>query len=196
MTDPLVEVGDGGTPIDENEVHGLLPTWVRTRRDLNEAEATNIDAANRAVGSVDLEKATDDLWLRRLHRSMFCDVWERAGQYRLTERNIGIDPIDIAPAVRTLVRDCRTWFEFEPGRIPVARFHHRMVAIHPFPNGNGRHARVATDHLCVAAGMSRPSWGANTNVDLVDLRADYLAALRNADRDGEDLDRLVSFMWS
>lgn len=127
---------------------------------------------------------------------MFGDVWSWAGTYRLSDRNVGIDWTAIPAAVRALVEDCRAWVAVDDTKVPVARFHHRLVAIHPFPNGNGRHSRAAADHLCGALGLTPPTWGANTFDDTTDLRATYLRALRTADRDPDDLGPLVDFMWS
>ncbi|MCP3936234.1 MAG: mobile mystery protein B [Actinomycetia bacterium] len=187
---------DGNTPIDEDEARGLRLSWVRTRGDLNDAEAANILKGRRAIRSPPLNVVTDDLWLRRLHKLMFGDVWSWAGTYRLADRNIGIDWTAISAAVRGLVEDCQTWATFDNTEMSVARFHHRLVAIHPFPNGNGRHARAAADYLCGALALPPPTWGANTFDDTTELRAAYLRALRAADRDPGDLDQLVNFMWS
>ena len=127
---------------------------------------------------------------------MFGDVWDWAGVYRLSDRNIGIDWTEVPAAVRNLVQDAPAWFEGAEQRTAVARFHHRLVAIHPFPNGNGRHSRAAADHLCNALGFATPTWGARTYTDTAELRAAYLAALRTADRDPNDLEPLVDFMSS
>ena len=196
MTDPLFDAGDGNTPLDEDEADGLKPTWVRTRADLNQAERDNIDEARSSIRSATVDEVLDDLWLRRLHQRMFGDVWTWAGRYRTTLRNIGIDPALIAGSVRSLTDDCRLWVEHDEPAVAVARFHHRLVAIHPFPNGNGRHSRAAADYLAGALGVPPPTWGSASGLDVDSLRADYLSALRAADRDGDDLDDLVSFMWS
>ncbi len=196
MSDPLFDTSDGNTPIDEDESRGLRLSWVRTRGDLNDAEAANILEGRRAIRSPSLDEVTDDLWLRRLHKLMFGDVWSWAGTYRLTDRNIGIGWTAISAAVRALVDDCRTWAVFDHTEVPAARFHHRLVAIHPFPNGNGRHARAAADYLCGALGLSPTTWGANAFENTTELRAAYLRALRAADSDPEDLEPLVIFMWS
>ena len=100
MSDPLLNTSEGTTPIDEDEALGLRLTWVRTRGDLNEAEAANILMARRSIRSPALDEVLDDLWLRRLHRRMFGDVWSWAGTYRLSNRNIGIDWPEITAAVR------------------------------------------------------------------------------------------------
>ena len=98
--------------------------------------------------------------------------------------------------LRNLVQDAQAWFGDDEQRTAVARVHHRLVAIHPFPNGNGRHSRAAADCLCTALGLDLPTWGANAYTDTAELRAAYLAALRTADRDPNDLERLVAFIWS
>jgi Fic-DOC domain mobile mystery protein B len=196
MSDPLFDTSDGNTPIDDDEALGLKLTWVRTRGDLNEAEAANILEARRAIRSPKIDEVLDDLWLRQLHRRMFGDVWDWAGVYRLSDRNIGIDWTEVPAAVRNLVQDAQAWFGDDDQQSAVARFHHRLVAIHPFPNGNGRHSRAAADYLCNALGIAPPTWGARTYADTSELRDAYLAALRTADRDPNDLETLVDFMWS
>lgn len=196
MTDPLFDTSDGNTPIDEEEAEGLRLSWVRTRGDLNEAEAANILRARRMSRSPSLDDVLDDLWLRRLHQRMFGDVWSWAGTYRRSSRNIGIDWTEIPAAVRVLVEDCRTWISLVDIEVAVARFHHRLVAIHPFPNGNGRHSRAAADYLSRALDVPPPTWGARTFEATTDLRAAYLRALRAPDRDPDDLGPLVDFIWS
>lgn len=196
MTDLLFEAGDGTTPIDEDEADGLLPSWVRTRGDLNEAERNNILAARRSIRSATLADVLDDQWLRRLHEQMFGKVWSWAGRYRTTEKTIGIDPAEIAASMRSLTDDCQYWVEQDDTELVVARFHHRLVAIHPFRNGNGRHARAAADYLAGAFGMAPPTWGANSGLDGPELRREYINALRTADRDRDDLDALINFIGS
>ena len=169
---------------------------MRSRGDLNEAEAANILDARRAIRSPTLGEILDDLWLRQLHFRMFGDVWTWAGTYRLSYRNIGIDWTEVPAAVRNLVQDAQAWMGDDEQQTSVARFHHRLVAIHPFPNGNGRHARAAADYLSNALKIALPTWGALTYNDTANLRAAYLAALRTADRATNDLEPLVGFMWS
>lgn len=196
MTDPLFDVGEGNTPLDDEEADGLRLSWVRTRGDLNDAERDNILDARRSMRSPSVDEILDDLWLRQLHQRMFGGVWTWAGRYRATDRNIGIDPSLITGAVRSLTDDCRWWIEHDSAGVVVARFHHRLVAIHPFPNGNGRHARAAADYLAGVLGIGPLTWGAATALDAPALRSEYLAALRAADRDGDDLDQLIAFMQS
>ena len=104
-----------------------------------------------------IRKLLDDDYLRNLHRDMFREVWDWAGRYRRRETNIGIDPREISVSLRMLVDDAITWVQnetYEPYELAV-RFHHRLVAIHPFPNGDGRHSRIAADYLVAARGQPR-----------------------------------------
>ena len=193
VTDGLVPTGDGHTELDEDERHDLIPTYIATRRELFDAEQRNITKALlRARPTV--ERLLDDKYLRELHRSMFGDVWSWAGRYRTRETNLGVEPHVISTAVRTLVDDTRTWIDHATYPIDEigARFHHRLVAVHPFVNGNGRHGRVATDLLLSALGRPAFTWGAHLAVDTGHLRREYREALMAADRG--DLDALLAFV--
>lgn len=192
MTDALVPIGDGHTELSEDDRLGLIPTYIATRGELFEAEQRNIAEAmlGRHPTSAEL---LDDSYLRQLHRVMFGKVWRWAGTYRPRETNIGIHPIDITVAVRDLVRDATTWIElgtYEPDELAI-RFHHRMVAIHPFPNGNGRHGRIAADYLVTSLGHPAFTWGSRLEVDTDELRSRYIEALHDAD-DG-DISGLIEF---
>lgn len=197
MSDPLVPVGDGHTEVSAEERADLIPTWIATRGELFVAEEANI-----AEGTLGLAPPTavllDDLYLRRLHTRMFDKVWHWAGRYRRHETNLGIDPRDIAAAVGALVADAGTWVEH--GTFPVdelcVRFHHRLVAIHPFVNGNGRHGRISTDLLAKSLGARAFSWGRHLDVDTADLRLRYRTALQRADRDRDDVADLIAFARS
>lgn len=193
MTDPLLPVGDGHTELSEDDRIGLLPTFIATRGELFDAEQRNITHALERL-SPSLDQLLDDKYLRDLHRAMFDRVWEWAGQYRRRLTNIGVDPAAIPADVRDLVDDAKEWVDrgtYEPDELAV-RFHHRLVAIHPFPNGNGRHGRIAADLLIVALGGERFTWGADLVTTTDDLRAAYRRALRDAD-DG-CIDELLGFV--
>lgn len=195
MTDPLLPVGDGHTALSEEDRQGLIPSHIATRGELFDAEQTNIaEALFRRAPSPD--QLLDDRYLRDLHRAMFGNVWKWAGQYRRRETNIGIEPNEIPVAVRTLVDDARSWIEhgaYEADELSV-RFHHGLVAVHPFANGNGRHGRIAVDYLALAVGRERFTWGAGLDVDTDELRATYRRSLQRADA-GEIAD-LVAFARS
>lgn len=195
---------EGATPLAEDETRGLLATFVATREDLNVLEQVGIAAARnwalRTPTARRADQVLDELFVRRLHAKMFDQVWSWAGTYRTTERNIGIDPTRIAVAVRDLVNNARLWVA--PGTTWITperaclRVHHTTVSIHPFPNGNGRHARLFCDVLALRLGLAPFTWGgADLGASTPD-RGAYLAALRAADRDPDDLDDLVKFARS
>jgi Fic-DOC domain mobile mystery protein B len=127
---------------------------------------------------------------------MFCDVWKWAGKYRKTNKNIGVDKQLIAVALRNLIEDTRVWLDchtFEADELAV-RFHHRLVFIHPFPNGNGRHARLMTDVL-IAKKLKMPlfTWGSIHGLGAeTQTRAAYIHALRAADKG--DFGPLIQFV--
>ena len=194
MTFEILPIGDGHTALSDEDAEGLIPTYVSTRGELFEAEQRNIaDALLRVAPTID--RLLDDSYLRRLHKSMFDQVWRWAGTYRVRETNIGIDPKEISTAVRNLVDDARTWIDLsvDPDDVAV-RFHHRLVSIHAFPNGNGRHGRIYADYLVQANGSTPFTWGYHLGLETEQLRARYLRALRNADR--EDYDELLVFARS
>ena len=188
----LLPLGDGHTELTEDDRVGLIPSYITTRDDLFVAEQRNIAfALLRRPPS--LATLLDDRHLRDLHRNMFGHVWEWAGRYRRRETNIGIDPRQIPVSVRTLVDDAIAWVDnetYESDELAV-RFHHRLVAIHPFPNGNGRHSRIAAEYLVMALGRPRFSWGIGLDVTTDDLRTAYRQALQQAD--AGDIGELLAF---
>lgn len=191
----------GATPIDPDEAEGLLQTHVSTRHELDELEEANIQAGlewaqQRAIlGRRRAEVLTEE-FLYELHEQMFGAVWAWAGQVRKTDKNIGMDKFVIRPEVRNLVEDAQYWREHEsyaPDELAV-RFHHRLVWIHPFPNGNGRHARLMADLIAQQAGRPPFSWGGASLIQTSALRNAYIGALRTADQG--DLDPLLAFARS
>jgi Fic-DOC domain mobile mystery protein B len=195
MTDLFQEPEDA-TPLQPNEREGLLQTWITHRRDLNEAEEENIvegAAWVRGRRRVSLERLLSEDFIRTLHKRMFGDVWEWAGTFRTTERNIGVEAYRIGVELAGLLSDIRYWIKHEtfPTDEIAIRFHHRLVAVHPFPNGNGRHARLAADLLIERLGGERFSWGGGSLGDVGELRARYVATLRAADN--HDIAPLLEF---
>ena len=195
MSDLLLEEDDASTPLAAEEREGLIPSYVTLRRELNEAEQANILEAEQWAFSRK-RNVLDERFLTDLHKRMFGRVWRWAGKFRHTERNVGVDPYRIAIDLRKLLDDSRYWIEHNTYPLDEisARFHHRLVYIHPFPNGNGRHARLATDLLLVALGQSRFSWGRTSLVTPGETRYAYVAALRAAD--GRDIRPLLEFVRS
>jgi len=193
---------DGCTPLDPDERDGLIPTYIATREELNAAEQANIAAAvldlrRRRLTSA---KVLDGMFVRSLHKAMYGDVWRWAGRYRTTERNIGADPSAIAISVRDLMGDAASWVAPDNTWLDrdqaVCRVHHRLVAIHPFPNGNGRHARAYADLLMRTLDGEPFSWGAAGIQGPGPTRQAYLDALRAADADPENIAPLVRFARS
>jgi len=186
---------NGLTPIDPDESEGLIPS-IAVQSELNAFEAQGILSATLwASGNKRfLRTLLTDSGLRELHRRMFRSVWKWAGTYRKTQKSIGVESYRISTEVRNLVSDTQTWIDhrsYEPPEI-AARFHHRLVEIHPFPNGNGRHARLATDLLCEREGWPLSLWGASDLVQPSEVRRAYIEALRAADR--RDYGPLIDFM--
>jgi Fic-DOC domain mobile mystery protein B len=193
MTDPLEEQVDGSTPLTAEEQQQLIPSYISLRHELNEAEQSNILEAEEWAFSRRRD-VISGRFLDDLHKRMFGRVWRWAGEHRQSNKNIGIDAYLIPTELRQLLEDCNYWIEnttYEHDEI-AARFHHRLVWIHPYPNGNGRHARLAVDLLLVALGRKRFSWGRINLVDASKTRSEYIAALRAADK--HDIEPLLEFV--
>lgn len=178
---------DGNTPLDEDESDGLIPEHIVKRAELNEWEAENIRAAIDWA-SVRTPDMLDEKALRTLHKRMFDKTWNWAGKYRTSNKSIGPYSWEEVPRlIRDLLENTRTQYEaarHSPDELDVVavRFHHQLVCIHPWPNGNGRHAREATDLLLRKWGRPAFSWGAGAaRTHNKELRHEYLLALRAAD---------------
>lgn len=196
MSDPLFEGDDqANTPLSAEEREQLIPSYIASRHELNEAEQVNIGEALRWA-STRRRDTLDQDFLNALHRRMFGDVWRWAGRYRTTARNIGVDANRIAMDVRQAVDDAHFWVEhgtYPPDEIAV-RFSHRLVAIHPFPNGNGRFSRLVGDLLARQLGRPSFTWGRNNLTAAGETRARYVEALRAAD--AHDIGPLLEFARS
>ena len=193
--DPLLEADDAATPLTADEKRGLIPSYITLRRELNEAEQVNVTAAEQAAFARK-RNVLDERYLRAPHGSMFGDVWTWAGEFRKTERNIGVPPWCIAIDLRELLDNARHWIDHNtyPADEIAARFHHKLVWIHCFPNGNGRHARLATDLLLVNIGRPRFTWGRQGLINSGETRQRYVEALRAADN--HDIGPLLEFVRS
>ena len=149
----------GASPIDADEAEGLIPGHIQTRGELNAWEQQNIIEAARWVRTA-TEPALRESTILGLHKRMFDHTWEWAGRYRTSDKNIGVFWAEIGVEIRKFVDDGACWFENRLSSVDeaVARLHHRLVLIHPFPNGNGRHARLWCDLLLRQNGRPMFSW--------------------------------------
>ena len=176
----------GATPLDPDEAAGLVPSHITTQADLNAWEQANILQAVRWVARQKKRDLLTEGFMRDLHRRMFDQTWKWAGTFRQSNKNIGVDWTQVAVKLRNLLDNTRFQIDhkvFEPDEL-VVRFHHQLVWVHAFPNGNGRHARLMADVLAQQLGRPRMTWG-GADVELVSMgtvRDRYLKALREADQ--------------
>jgi Fic-DOC domain mobile mystery protein B len=187
----------GATPLDPDEINGLIPLHITTQSQLNEWEAANILKAENWLFSTKNHGNFLNLdFIKKLHKKMFDETWKWAGTFRNTAKNIGIDSHRITTELKKLLDDITFQIIHNTYSIDeiAYRFHHRLVLIHPFSNGNGRHARMMTDVLLTKAGQSRFSWGKQKLEAEGPTRKKYIAALRNADK--QDYSALAEFVRS
>jgi Fic-DOC domain mobile mystery protein B len=191
----LFEQPDNATPLTPEEQRELIPAHIAYRSELNEAEQDSIARAQDWA----LRTRRDPLsekFVRDLHKQMLGDVWRWAGKFRTSVCNLGIPFYEIPTALRQLLDDVKAWIEYKsyaPDEIAV-RFHHRLVQIHPFPNGNGRHSRLMADLLLMRLGGGRFSWGSANLQAADDVRGRYIATLKAADN--HDIGPLLAFARS
>jgi Fic-DOC domain mobile mystery protein B len=178
-----LEYPAGATPIDPNEAAGLIPTHLTLQRQLDEYEEGNIIEATEWAYSRRRGDPLDADFLLDVHRRMLNQTWRWAGKVRRSEKNIGVPWPEIPVRLRRMLDDVRA--QIEHGSYPVieiaARYHHRLVSIHVFANGNGRHARLMADLLLTDLAGRRFEWGRGNLVASGDPRARYIAALHTAD---------------
>ncbi len=184
--DDLFPVDDGDTTLTPEEQLDLIPS-LATRAQLNELERHTIHTARvwamrpKTLARPDL---VTDAFGRELHHRMFHGVWRWAGRYRTTEKNLGWTVPRLTEGIRNAFDDAQSQLlhtSYSLHEIAV-RLHHRLVVIHPWPNGNGRHARLIADLLVASRSGAPLTWGAGANLlTATETRARYLAALRTAD---------------
>ena len=187
----------GATPLDASERDGLLLTHITTRSELNRWEQDNINEALAWVENHKLKDILSERFMKLLHKKMFCNVWNWAGQFRQTDKNIGVPWHQIPIALKDLLDTVKYWVDNKtfPEDEAAVRFHHRLVSIHPFPNGNGRHARLATDILLEnILNTLRFTWGGANLAKSGDDRKMYIQSLYAAD--GDDYKLLLKFARS
>lgn len=181
--DDLYRADDGATQLSAADREALIPTWIVTRDDLNRAERDNIAAGFRWARRRGFDVLDSDN-LMTLHKRMFGDVWRWAGEPRQVETNIGrADWWALREHLHQLLGNIAAQMQAgarDADAIAID-FHHQLVAIHVFPNGNGRHARLAADILALRLDRERFSWGKADLVAIGDARDAYRAALKAAD---------------
>lgn len=181
MSDLFTEPDDE-TPLTPEERRDLIPAHIAFRAELNEAEQENI-ARGQDWALARRRDVLTEKFIKDLHRQMLGDVWRWAGRFRTSERNLSIPCFEIPVALHQLLEDAKTWIEFSaypPDEIAV-RFHHRLVQIHPFPNGNGRHSRLMADLLIMRLGGERFTWGSASIQRAAEVRRRYIDGLKTAD---------------
>jgi len=181
-----LEYINGQTPIEEDEKEDLLIETISTRKELDEFEHKNIEEALQWVlsNSFKIENILTEKFICNLHKKMLGEVWAWAGKFRKTNKNLGIDKWQIPTALKTLCDDTFFWVKhktYKPDEIAL-KFKHRVVSIHCFPNGNGRHSRLMAD-LIIYKVYNLPlfSWGADDLIYQGEIRTTYLKALKAAD---------------
>jgi Fic-DOC domain mobile mystery protein B len=190
-----IEYPEGATPLDPDELGGLKFKHITTREELDELEQANIGSGLQWLARQRGDVLTDDFAVT-LHKRLFGDVWDWAGTFRKTGKNIGIDPPHISVELRTLMDNARYWAgngTYSPVEATL-RLHHRLVFIHPFPNGNGRHARIMADTVLRRVFGADPiDWAGGHDLQRMnDRRVAYIAALKAADTG--DMTRLMAFV--
>ncbi|MDX2361762.1 MAG: mobile mystery protein B [Crocinitomicaceae bacterium] len=187
---------DGQTPLDEEEKEGLKIKSITTQGELDEFEQLNIEKAVEWTIHANLksERILTEKFIKDLHKKMYGDVWRWAGQFRKSNKNIGIEWTQIEIELKTLIDDAKYWIVnkiFPPEEISI-RFKHRIVAIHCFPNGNGRHSRMLADiAMEYIFGLETFSWNQSNMFKAYDTRKKYIVALRKADQG--DVTQLIKF---
>ena len=190
----------GATPIELDEIKELIPDYISTMRELNQLEQANIADGFVWADKEPLENLFTATFIFKLHEKMFNQVWKWAGKMRKSNKNIGVMKEQIMNDLGALLKNVEYWIEFKIFNYDeiAVRFHHRLVKIHIFPNGNGRHARLMTDLFLKKCGEHKFTWGRrceNTHFETEGLsRQEYINALVAADND--DYQPLIKFVRS
>ena len=188
---------EDATPLDPNETKGLLLSHITTRTELDRWEQDNINEALAWIDQRKPKNILEESFIKLLHKKMFCNVWKWAGTFRQSEKNIGIVWYMVPIELKQLCDDVEYWIEnktFSEDEI-AAIFHHRLVSIHPFANGNGRHARLMADILLENVLHKSPfTWGRASLTNAGTTRKQYIQSLVAADKG--DYKPLLAFVRS
>jgi Fic-DOC domain mobile mystery protein B len=195
-----IDYPPGATPLDPNELDGLIPDYITTQAELNALERENITEATTWAESRQHSDILTATFILDVHKRMLNRVWKWAGKQRTSNKNLGVFKENISTDLANLLADVKYWIENRTyGWDEIgARFHHRLVSIHVFVNGNGRHARIMTNILLNSNGQEPFSWGMKTHTRALEveglLRDEYISALKKAD--GGDHEALLRFVRS
>lgn len=186
----------GSTPLDLDEIEGLIPKNISLQAELNTWEQMNIQEAKAWAFGKKHDNLFSIEFIQTLHKKMFDQTWKWAGSFRTTLKNIGVEAHQVQPELRKMCDDFSYQITHKVAEIDeiVARLHHRLVWIHPFPNGNGRHARLYADIVLVKKGKNVFSWGKGDITSMNKTRDRYIEALRQADQQNFEL--LLNFVRS
>lgn len=194
-----IEYIDGQTPLSEEEKEGLLIPSITTREELDEFEQLNIEKAIQWTFGKKLkaEQLFSEKFIKDLHKRMYGEVWKWAGKFRTSEKNIGVKSYLIPTQLKQLLDDALFWVQnktYEPEELAI-RFKHRLVSIHCFANGNGRHSRLMADLIMEKLYNSKFfSWGSANLIKATEARSNYIQAVRRADKN--DIQPLIAFAKS
>lgn len=194
-----IEYIEGQTPLDDDEKEGLRIPSITTREELDEFEQLNIEKAIQWTfgKKISVEQLFSEKFIKELHKRMYGEVWKWAGTFRTSEKNLGIKNYLIAIELKQLLDDAIFWKEnntYSPAELAI-RFKHRLVSIHCFANGNGRHSRLMADLIMEKLYDSNFfSWGSSNLVKATETRNNYIQAVRKADNN--DIEPLISFAKS
>ena len=194
-----IEYIDGQTPLSEEEKEGLRISSITTREELDEFEQLNIEKAIQWTfgKKIKTEQLFSEQFIKTLHRKMYGEVWKWAGEFRSSEKNIGIKSYLISIHLKQLLDDALYWKQYEtyePQELAI-RFKHRLVSIHCFANGNGRHSRLIADLIMEKIYNGNFfTWGSVNLVHSTDARSQYIQAVRKADE--LDIQPLILFAKS
>ncbi len=178
---------DGQTPVDDSEKESLLVKSITTQEELNEIEQLNIEEAIQWIvqNTFEPSRILTEEFIRLVHKKMFSNVWKWAGEFRKSEKNIGVDWINIGVELKYLIDDTKYWINkrtYEPDEIAI-RFKHRLVNIHCFPNGNGRHSRIMADIIIESVFNKEVfTWNHSNMVKADEVRKEYISAIKEGDK--------------
>lgn len=190
---------DGETAGDDTS--GLILTHLTTRTERNAAEAHIISLAYDKYIFEARRKKQGARWFTNeficaVHRDMFGSIWDWAGKYRTDNLNIGVDWRLISEQIHLLCDDFLYWDSTTSTMTVLevaARLQNRLTKIHPFRNGNGRHARLITDIFFYSRRHPLPEWPqTHLMSEGHQIRELYIAAMQKADQG--DFSSLIRFL--